>query len=138
MPSFPHSDAEIRHISRMEARAHRLVFVHGLKVMANIGVYDHEHDAAQPLIIDVDIEVAEPDQPSSDNLEDVLCYNKFTQSILGLIAEGHIKLVETLAEKICSLGLAHPMVLSIRVRIEKPDAIDIAEKAGVEIFRVQR
>jgi len=34
------------------------VFVRGLKVDAQIGVYDHEHGRAQPLLVDVELDVA--------------------------------------------------------------------------------
>lgn len=113
----------------------RKVFVKGLKVDAFIGAYDHEQGAAQPLRIDFELEVIEPADPAGDRLEDVVCYNKLTQGIKTIIAEGHIKLIETLAERIADLAIAHPMVLAVAVRIEKPQAIAEAEAAGVEIIR---
>jgi dihydroneopterin aldolase len=113
----------------------RRVFVRGLKLEANIGVYEHEMSAAQLLKIDLEIEVVEPSDPAGDRLEDVVCYNRLTQGVKAIIAEGHIKLVETLAERIADLAMAHPMVLAAVVRIEKPRAIPEAEAAGVEIER---
>ena len=50
-------------------------------------------------------------------------------------AEGHIKLVETLAERIADLAMAHAMVRVVTVRVEKPEAIEEAAAAGVEITR---
>lgn len=113
----------------------RKVFVKGLKVDAFIGAYDHEQGGAQPLRIDFELEVIEPADPAGDRLEDVVCYNKLTQGIKAIIAEGHIKLIETLAERIADLAIAHPMVLAVSVRIEKPQAIPEAQAAGVEIIR---
>jgi len=113
----------------------RKVFVRGLKLDASIGAYDHEKAAPQPLSIDIEIEVIEPADPTGDRLEDVVCYNRLTQGVKAIIAEGHIKLVETLAERIAELAMAHPMVIAAAVRIEKPNAIAEAEAAGVEILR---
>lgn len=113
----------------------RRVFVKGLKVDANIGAYEHEKLKAQPLVIDMEIEVVEPSDPTGDRLEDVVCYNRLTEGVKAIIAEGHIKLVETLAERIADLAMAHPMVIAARVRIEKPLAIPDALAAGVEIER---
>ncbi len=113
----------------------RKIFVRDLKLDAHIGVYDHEHGQTQPLTIDFELEVQEPDNPASDRLDDVVCYNKFTQAIKKTLASGHIQLVETLAEQICSIALEHPMVISICVRIEKLNAIPEARGAGVEIFK---
>lgn len=113
----------------------RKVFIRGLRLDASIGAFEHEKAAPQPLRIDLEIEVIEPVDPTGDRLEDVVCYNRLTQGIKAIIAEGHIKLVETLAERIADLAMAHPMVLAAAVRIEKPNAIPEAEAAGVEILR---
>lgn len=113
----------------------RKVFVRGLRLDASIGAYEHEKAAPQPLRIDIEIEVIEPAEPTGDRLEDVVCYNRLTQGVKAIIAEGHIKLIETLAERIADLAMAHPMVLAAAVRIEKPKAIAEAEAAGVEISR---
>lgn len=111
----------------------RFVFVRDLLLDAYIGAYDHEQGAPQPVLINLEIEVVEPSSPIDDKLEDVLCYNKMTQAIKAILDSGHIKLVETLAERIAALALDHPLALSVRVRIEKPNAIAEAAAAGVEI-----
>lgn len=113
----------------------RRVFVRGLKIEAGIGAYEHERLGPQPLVIDMEIEVVEPSDPTGDRLEDVVCYNRLTEGVKAIVAEGHIKLVETLAERIADLAMAHPMVIAARVRIEKPRAIPEASAAGVEIER---
>ena len=124
-------------LPRSSTAPRRKVFVKGLIVDAYIGVYESEQGVAQPLRIDLDIEVVEPSNPVSDSLEDVVCYNKLTQGIKAIIAEGHIKLVETLAERIADLALSHPMVIAVDVRIEKPQAIPEASAAGVQILRTK-
>ena len=45
---------------------------------------------------------------------------------------------ETLAERIAAMCLEHPMILAARISVEKPNAIDTAEGAGVEILRTKR
>ncbi|MEM9496177.1 MAG: dihydroneopterin aldolase [Pseudomonadota bacterium] len=113
----------------------RRVFVRGLKLNAYIGAYESEQGVQQPVHIDLEMDVAEPANPASDALEDVVCYNRMTQSVKAILEEGHIKLVETLAERIAALALAHPMVSGVCVRIEKPNAIAEAAGAGVMIER---
>ena len=131
-------DANVTALPRAETAPRRLVFVRDLVLDAYIGAYESEQGVAQPVRINMDVEVVEPSAPLGDRLEDVLCYNKLTQGVKAIIAEGHIKLVETLAERIASLALAHPLALSVRVRIEKPNAVAEAEAAGVEIWRIKR
>jgi dihydroneopterin aldolase len=131
-------DSGIAALPRADGAPRRTVFVRNLALDAFIGAYESEQGVAQPVRIDMEIEVTEPSAPEGDRLEDVLCYNKLTQGVKAIIAEGHIKLVETLAERVASLALSHPMALSIRVRIEKPNAIPEAGAAGVEILRTKR
>ena len=122
-------------LPRSDTAPQRKIFVRDLVLDANIGVYDSEQGKTQPVRINLDIEVIEPSDPIGDRLEDVVCYNRMTEGIKDIIAEGHIKLVETLAERIAELAMAHPMAVAVRVRIEKPNAISEAASAGVEITR---
>lgn len=128
---------EITPIPRAANAPRRKIFVRGLMLDAFIGVYDSEQGVAQPLKIDLQVEVVEPSNPIGDSLEDVVCYNRLTQGIKAIIAEGHIKLVETLAERVAELALSHPMAIAVTVRIEKPNAISEAAAAGVEISRTK-
>ena len=131
------SPSEIAPLPRSANPPRRRVFVRDLALDAFIGAYEKEQGVAQKVKIDLEIEVVEPSNPVSDRLEDVVCYNRLTEGIKAIIDEGHIKLVETLAERIADFALSHPMVYSVLVRIEKPNAIPEASAAGVEIMRMK-
>lgn len=124
-------------LPRNASAPRRKVFVRDLELSAFIGVYDFEQGVLQPVKINLEIEVMEPSDPVGDRLEDVVCYNKLTQGIRAIIDGGHIKLVETLAERIAELALSHAMVDAVMVRVEKPNAILEAAAAGVEIVRTK-
>lgn len=132
------SPADVAALPRTATAPRRRVFVRQLVLDAYIGVFEHEQGAPQPIRIDLEIDVVEPSNPVSDRLEDVVCYNKLTEGIKAILAEGHIKLVETLAERVADLALSHAMVHAVLVRIEKPNAISEAAAAGVEIMRTKR
>ena len=55
----------------------------------------------------------------------------------AIIAEGHVNLVETLAERIAAACLKDRRVMAARVRIEKPEIIPNARSVGVEIERAR-
>ncbi len=135
--SEPKSPSEITPLPRSATAPRRKVFVRGLVLDAHIGAYESEQGVTQPIRIDFEADVIEPANPISDSLEDIVCYDRMTQGIKAIIAEGHIKLVETLAERVASHVLSHPMVISVLVRIVKPNAITEAEAAGVEIIRTK-
>jgi dihydroneopterin aldolase len=107
------------------------VFVKGLKVQAEIGVYRHEIGRVQPLVVDVELDVPTGD---SDRLTETLNYEAILQAAQALAAEGHVHLVETFAHRLAMRCLEDPRVSRARVRIEKPLALaPDAVAAGVEI-----
>lgn len=137
MSSSKKAFSEVSPLPRNASAPRRKVFVRDLELSAFIGVYDSEQGVLQPIRINLEIEVIEPSDPVGDRLEDVVCYNKLTQGIKAIIDSGHIKLVETLAERIAELALSHAMVDTVTVRVEKPNAILEAAAAGVEILRTK-
>lgn len=113
----------------------RHVFVRDLVLDARIGVYAHEREGAQRVRINLDLAVIEPDQGIGDDLRDVVCYEAVVNDTKAIIAEGHMNLVETLAEKIAAQVLTRETTMSVRVRVEKLDAVEDAASVGVEIER---
>jgi dihydroneopterin aldolase len=66
-------------------------------------------------------------------MNDVFSYDLITDAIRVIVAQEHIALVETLAERIAASVLTHPRVASVTVRIEK---LEIGPgSVGVEIVR---
>ena len=111
------------------------IFVTGLKIDAEIGVYAHEKGRPQPLIADVELDV-----PSAgvEKLSDTVNYEMIGKAARAIAAEGHIHLVEAFAERLARACLADPRVMRARVRVEKPMALaPHADSAGVEITVVR-
>jgi len=72
-----------------------------------------------------------------DRLDKVVDYGVIEGRIRSIIAEGHVRLAETLAERIASACFEDSRVISVRVRVEKLQALAGAESAGVEIERTR-
>ena len=109
------------------------VFVHDLVLDAEIGVYTHEKGVTQRARFSVDIEVTPSPQAVEDQIERVLDYDMIIAIIKTILAEGHINLVETLADEIATRCLSHPRAASVKVKIEKLDKEPGA--VGVEVVR---
>ena len=116
----------------------RHVFVRDLILEAAIGAYETEKGSTQRIRINVHLTLAEAEAEHGDQLENVVCYDSLVTGIRTILAVGHINLVETLAEKIAAFALDDARVESIRVRVEKLDAIREATSVGVEIERQRR
>jgi dihydroneopterin aldolase len=107
-------------------------FVHDFVLPVRIGTYARERDIAQRVRFNVDIDLARLDRVAED-MRDVLSYDVVTDGIAMIVAAGHVDLVETLAERVAALVLAHPRVVRVTVRVEK---LDIRPgSVGVEIVR---
>ena len=114
----------------------RHVFVRDLVLSCSIGIYDHEHQARQRVRVNVDLGVRENGPAVSDRIDDVVSYEHIVLRVRAIAADGHINLVETLAERIAALCLQDPRVRTARVRVEKLDVFDDAASVGVEIERL--
>lgn len=113
----------------------RHVFIRDLEILARIGVYGQEQGRMQPVRINVDMAV-EDTLALEDRLDSVVDYGDISQRIRDIIEAGHIRLAETLAEKIATVCFdADKRVKRARVRVEKLHAVPGAESAGVEIER---
>jgi dihydroneopterin aldolase len=64
-------------------------------------------------------------------------YGVIEGKIRAILAEGHLNLIETLAERIASTCFEDARVKTARVRVEKLHALSAAESAGVEIERTR-
>ena len=113
----------------------RHVFVRDLVLPASVGVWAHEKGRPQRIRINLDLGVAEGDVPPPDRLDAVVCYDRLTRGARELVAQEHVQLLETLAERLAALALADPRVVSVRLRIEKLDVYPDAGSVGIEIER---
>lgn len=118
-------------------RGLRHVFVTRLALEAQIGIHPHERQAPQIIWVSVDAAVAEQDMHSDASIDDVVCYEGISKTIAAIIADGHIDLVETLAEMIAERLMTDKRILQLRVKVEKPEAISAAESVGIAIERIQ-
>ena len=113
----------------------RHMFVRDLALACSIGVHAHEHEARQRIRINLDLAVQEGDAALEDALNNVVCYEDIVTKVRSIAGDGHVKLVETLAERIAVICLQDSRVCSVRVRIEKLDVFPDAASVGVEIER---
>ncbi|WP_232476122.1 dihydroneopterin aldolase [Flavisphingomonas formosensis] len=107
------------------------LFVRALRVVASIGIHPHERIAPQPLILDVEMDVP---PVAADRIGATYDYALVRDAAHAVIADGHIDLVETFAERIARRLFGAGDVEVVRIRVAKPAAlVPDAETAGVEL-----
>ena len=113
----------------------RRVYLRAMVLQAAIGVHPHEHGVTQRVRIDISFGVA--DTPGADDLSRTVSYERVVLLVRRIVTGGHVRLVETLAERIAAGVLADRRIRVIRVAVEKLDVFDEIEAVGVEIERRQ-
>jgi dihydroneopterin aldolase len=117
-------------------------------LQASIGVHPPEHEATQRVRINVDLGVEDDGARAvsrtpvgrpvgRDELTRVVDYERIAATVRRIVAAGHVRLVETLAERIAEACLTDKRVQVARIRVEKLDVFPDAASAGVEIERRQ-
>ncbi len=130
------STAKIHPLPIADARnGVRHVFLRDMVLDAAIGVHRHEQGVHQRVRVNLDLAVRESAAPLQDQLGDVVCYEAIADGVRAIVVEGHVNLVETLAERIATMCLRDPRVKSARVRVEKLDVFADVASVGVEIER---
>ena len=117
---------------------YNLIFVNDLMLNAELGVYAHEKNIQQPLRVNVIAKIKDIPDTSNEKIDNVVCYNQISLIIKEIVNSGHTILLETLAEKILQECFKNNRIEAIKIRLEKLDAIDDAESAGIEIERSRK
>jgi FolB domain-containing protein len=86
---YANAEAGIRHI-----------FVRDLALIAMVGIYEHEKKHPQRILVNIDCAVQELGGPLEDDIRNVVSYEKVVKNVKSIVHDGHVNLVETLAEKI--------------------------------------
>lgn len=118
----------------------RHVFVRGLTVQAHLGVHAHEKTQSQRVVLGIDLAVRDPYAPESegpDELSRVVDYGVVAETARRIACAGHVRLAETLAERIAIAMLHDERVLRVRVTVEKPDVLRDVTSVGVVVERTR-
>ncbi|PCJ99687.1 MAG: hypothetical protein COA45_02390 [Zetaproteobacteria bacterium] len=112
-----------------------IVFIKNLIVDMSAGIYDHEKQNKQRIIINVTLNVECNAQKKLSSIDDVTSYEDITNEILNITRTKHYDLLEELAEVIARTCTTKKYVHKVCVRIEKPDIISDVDTVGIEISR---
>jgi len=112
----------------------RRIRIESLRVMASVGILDHELLSRQQLLITLEVEQpGAPMLPAGDDVKHVLDYRQL-RAIAKAESEGeHINMLETLAGRIAARLLAFPSVGRARVRVVKPNIFPDCDGVSVEV-----
>ncbi|MCW8930192.1 MAG: dihydroneopterin aldolase [Gammaproteobacteria bacterium] len=112
-----------------------IVFISQLKLDTMIGIHDWEREKAQPIILDIDIGCSISSAVESDQIEHCIDYFSVCERIKTLAKTHQYQLVESFAEEVSRIILQEFMAQWVRVKLNKPVAVNEASGVGVIIER---
>lgn len=110
------------------------IFLTDYVVECFIGAFEEEKGIKQRVRFSVDMWIYPSRRRSNDDVNSVVSYDLIVEAINSTACNGHVHLVETLAERIAAKCLSHKRAARIKIRVEKLDRIEGAS-LGVEIER---
>ena len=94
----------------------------GLRASAFHGVFEHEKRDGQVFVIDVTVHLDFAAAAASDDLEATIHYGVLAEEIVGAVESDPVDLIETVAERIARVVLAHRAAQLVSVTVHKPSA----------------
>ena len=111
------------------------IHISDLKLECIIGINPQERIKKQEVLINIVLYADLSSACSSDSIDETVDYKKVHDTIVQLVEGSSYFLVEKLADRIAHACLSTSGVEAVRVRVEKPQALQYAKNVGVEIYR---
>ena len=112
-----------------------IIFIEGLEIETIIGVYEHERDIKQKVVLDIEMTLPESDAANSDDLRHTVDYDAVSKLVTSYVIDTQYQLIESLAEQVASLVLGAFATDSLKLKLSKPGAVKNAKSVGLIILR---
>ena len=113
----------------------RTIFIKDFIIHEIIGMHGHEKVKKQKIKFNIVIDVNQNTLPNEKDLKSIINYEKITKKLKNLVKNKKYNFLESLAEDSFVEIFKDKRISSVKIKIEKPDAIKNASSAGVEIFK---
>ena len=112
-----------------------VIRVKDLSLRTFIGFKPHEKKHKQDVLIQLEVEVETSMVEHNDDFqaEGFYDYRSMTKSVIKLVEESRLDLLEALTRKVLDEIMSNPLVKKARVEIEKPHALRYSRTVSVEM-----
>jgi dihydroneopterin aldolase len=113
----------------------RTVLIKDFIIYEIIGIHKNEKINKQKIIFNIVINVNQNIYPDENDLSSIVDYEKITNKLKKLAKNKKYNFLESLAEDSFSEIFEDKRINSVKIKIEKPEAITSAESVGIEVFK---
>lgn len=111
------------------------IFIKNLTFNAIIGIYPHEREHEQPMVIDLEMANDIREAAHNNDLNASINYAAVSEAVISFCCQAEAELLETLAENLSAYLMKEFNIPGLRLHIGKPMAVPEAELVGVKISR---
>jgi len=116
----------------------RTVFIKDFIIEEIIGFYKHEKEKKQKIIFNIVLDIDQSSLPDEKDIKSIVDYEKVTNKLENLTKSKKYNFLESLAEDSFKEIFEDKRINSIKIKIEKPEAIKNASSVGVEVFKTRK
>ena len=116
----------------------RSVFIKDFIIEEIIGIHEHEKIKKQKIKFNIVMEVNPNTIPDEHDIKSIVDYEKITRKLESLVKTKKYNFLESLAEDSFKEIFEDKRINSVKIKIEKPEAIKNAKSVGVEVFKNRR
>jgi 7,8-dihydroneopterin aldolase/epimerase/oxygenase len=113
----------------------RTVLIKDFIIYEIIGIHNHEKVNKQKIVFNIVINVNQNITPDENDLSSIVDYEKITNKLENLANNKKYNFLESLAEDSFNEIFADKRINSVKIKIEKPNAIANANSVGIEVFK---
>ena len=113
----------------------RTVLIKDFTIYEIIGIHQNEKINKQKIIFNIVIDVNQNIYPDENDLSSIVDYEKITNKLKKLAQNKKYNFLESLAEDSFNEIFEDKRINSVKIKIEKPEAIENAQSVGVEVFK---
>ena len=113
----------------------RTVLIKDFIIHEIIGIHKHEKINKQKIIFNIIIDVNQDTLPDENNLSSIVDYEKIVNKLEKLAKSKKYNFLESLVEDSFREIFEDKRINSVKIKIEKPEAISNAKSVGIEVFK---
>ena len=116
----------------------RTVFIKDFIIEEIIGIHKHEKIKKQKIKFNIVIDVDQNVLPDEKDIKSIVDYEKITNNLKNLVKNKKYNFLESLVEDSFKEIFEDKRINSVKIKIEKPEAIKNADSVGVEVFKSRK
>ena len=116
----------------------RSVFIKDFIIQEIIGIHEHEKIKKQKIKFNIVLDVNQSFTPNEKDIKSIVDYEKVTNKLENLAKGKKYNFLESLAEDSFKEIFEDKRINSVKIKIEKLEAIKNADSVGVEVFKSRK